>query len=40
MAVCTGQFSEPQTLSLPGEDAFMAPGGRVLHSSEYTILSS
>jgi cation diffusion facilitator CzcD-associated flavoprotein CzcO len=35
VAVCTGQFNEPQTLSLPGEDAFMAQGGRILHSSKY-----
>ena len=35
VAVCTGQFNEPQTLSLPGEDAFKAQGGRILHSSQY-----
>jgi dimethylaniline monooxygenase (N-oxide forming) len=35
VAVCTGQFNEPQTLSLPGEDAFKARGGRILHSSQY-----
>jgi cation diffusion facilitator CzcD-associated flavoprotein CzcO len=35
VAVCTGQFNEPQTLSLPGEDAFKAQGGLVLHSSKY-----
>src|SRR5882724_12067945 len=35
VAVCTGQFNEPQTISLPGEEAFKAQGGRVLHSSQY-----
>ena len=35
VAVCTGQFNEPQTLSLPGEEAFKAQGGRVMHSSQY-----
>src|SRR5213079_213183 len=35
VAVCTGQFNEPQTLSLPGEEAFAARGGRILHSSRY-----
>jgi cation diffusion facilitator CzcD-associated flavoprotein CzcO len=35
VAVCTGQFNEPQALSLPGEEAFKAQGGSVLHSSKY-----
>jgi len=35
VAICTGQFNEPQTLSLPGEDAFKTQGGRILHSSGY-----
>lgn len=35
VAVCTGQFNEPQTLSHPGEEAFKAQGGRILHSSQY-----
>ncbi|HLZ01856.1 MAG TPA: NAD(P)/FAD-dependent oxidoreductase [Bradyrhizobium sp.] len=35
VAICTGQFSEPQTLTLPGEDAFTAQGGQILHSSKY-----
>jgi dimethylaniline monooxygenase (N-oxide forming) len=35
VAVCTGQFNEPQTISLRGEEAFKAQGGRVLHSSQY-----
>jgi cation diffusion facilitator CzcD-associated flavoprotein CzcO len=32
--VATGQFSRPRTLHLPGEDAFLAAGGRVRHSSQ------
>jgi dimethylaniline monooxygenase (N-oxide forming) len=35
VAICTGQFNEPQTLSLPGEAEFTAKGGRILHSSNY-----
>src|SRR6266478_6584449 len=35
VAICTGQFSEPQTLSFPGEQAFKAQGGQILHSSNY-----
>ena len=35
VAVATGQFSRPRTLQLPGEDAFVAAGGVVRHSSEY-----
>jgi dimethylaniline monooxygenase (N-oxide forming) len=35
VAICTGQFSEPQSLNLPGEEAFKAQGGQVLHSSSY-----
>src|SRR5207245_4707884 len=31
----TGQFNEPQTLSHPGEVAFKAHGGQILHSSGY-----
>ncbi len=30
VAVCTGQFNEPQTLSLPGEDQFKAAGCFIL----------
>ena len=33
--VATEQFSRPWTLRLPGEGAFVAAGGRVLHSSQY-----
>jgi dimethylaniline monooxygenase (N-oxide forming) len=35
VAICTGQFSDPQTLNLPGEAAFKAQGGQILHSSSY-----
>lgn len=36
VAVCTGQFSDKNIISHPGQDAFVANGGRVIHSSEYT----
>src|ERR1700724_622858 len=36
VAVCTGQFNEPQVISHPGEDAFKAAGGRILHSAQHT----
>ena len=36
VAVCTGQFSNRRVVEHPGRDAFVAAGGRVLHSSEYT----
>ena len=39
VAICTGQFSEPKALSLPGEDAFKAQGGQILHSSSYNDAS-
>ena len=35
VAICTGQFNEPQTLSLPGEESFKAAGGEIMHSSKY-----
>ena len=35
VAACTGQFNEPQTLALAGEDGFKAQGGQILHSSQY-----
>jgi len=35
VAICTGQFSDPQGLRLPGEEAFKAEGGKILHSSNY-----
>src|ERR1700740_2019952 len=35
VAVCTGQFSDPNELNLSGVDAFTAQGGQILHSSRY-----
>jgi dimethylaniline monooxygenase (N-oxide forming) len=40
IAVCIGQFNEPQTISHPGEDTFKAAGGKILHSSQHTNPSS
>jgi dimethylaniline monooxygenase (N-oxide forming) len=36
VAVCTGQFNEPQTIDHPGANAFQAAGGRILHSAQHT----
>src|ERR1700737_2828155 len=36
VAICTGQFNERQTISLPGEEAFKAAGGQILHSAQHT----
>jgi dimethylaniline monooxygenase (N-oxide forming) len=36
VAICTGQFSDKNVISHPGQEAFEAAGGRVLHSSDYT----
>ena len=36
VAVCTGQFNERQTVSHPGEEAFKAAGGVILHSAQHT----
>ena len=36
VTVCTGQFSEKNIISHPGQDGFTQAGGEVLHSSEYT----
>ena len=36
VAVCTGQFSEKNILTFDGQDDFVAGGGQVMHSSEYT----
>ena len=36
VAVCTGQFSEKNIISHPRQDDFVARGGQVMHSSEYT----
>lgn len=35
VAVCTGQFSDKNIITHPGQDAFVAQGGRVIHSSEF-----
>ena len=40
VAICTGQFNERQTISHPGEEAFKAAGGKILHSAEHTDGSS
>ncbi len=36
VAICTGQFSEKNIISHPGQEEFIAQGGQVMHSSEYT----
>ena len=36
VAICTGQFNERRTISHPGEEAFRATGGVILHSAEHT----
>jgi cation diffusion facilitator CzcD-associated flavoprotein CzcO len=36
VAICTGQFSEKNIISHPGQEEFIAQGGRVIHSSDYT----
>ena len=36
VSVSTGQFSEKNIASHPGEEGFVAQGGQVLHSSDYT----
>ncbi len=36
VSVCTGQFSDKNIITHPGQDAFVAAGGDVMHSSEYT----
>ncbi len=36
VAICTGQFSEKNIITHPGQDNFVAAGGEVMHSSEYT----
>ena len=36
VSVCTGQFSDKNELTHPGQDAFIERGGQVLHSSDYT----
>lgn len=36
VSVCTGQFSDKNIITHPGQDDFVAQGGQVMHSSEYT----
>ncbi|MEP4198365.1 MAG: NAD(P)/FAD-dependent oxidoreductase [Aliishimia sp.] len=36
VSICTGQFSEKNILTHPGQDEFIAQGGAVMHSSQYT----
>ncbi|MEL6521311.1 MAG: NAD(P)/FAD-dependent oxidoreductase [Pseudomonadota bacterium] len=36
VAISTGQFSDKNLISHPGQDEFKAAGGEVMHSSEYT----
>lgn len=36
VSVCTGQFSEKNIISHPGQEGFVRLGGQVVHSSEYT----
>ncbi|MCV0351332.1 MAG: NAD(P)/FAD-dependent oxidoreductase [Nitratireductor sp.] len=36
VAICTGQFSEKNILTHPGQEKFEQAGGTVIHSSEYT----
>lgn len=36
VAICTGQFSDKNVLTHPGQSDFEASGGQVMHSSEYT----
>ena len=40
LAVCTGQFNQPQSISHPGEDAFKAAGGKILHSARFKTLQA
>jgi len=36
VVVCTGQFSDKNIITHPGQEDFVAGGGKVMHSSEYT----
>ncbi|MEP3427226.1 MAG: NAD(P)/FAD-dependent oxidoreductase [Roseibium sp.] len=36
VAVCTGQFSDKNIISHPGQDSFVSAGGEIMHSSDYT----
>src|SRR6201996_6563460 len=35
VAICTGQFNDPQEVNLSGADAFQVQGGQILHPSTY-----
>lgn len=39
VAICTGQFSDKNIITHPGQEKFIAEGGQVMHSSEYTDTS-
>jgi cation diffusion facilitator CzcD-associated flavoprotein CzcO len=39
VVVCNGTFSNPNMIQHPGYDAFLAAGGQVVHSSQYTDTS-
>ncbi|MBO6758590.1 MAG: NAD(P)/FAD-dependent oxidoreductase [Roseibium sp.] len=39
VAICTGQFSDKNVLTHPGQDDFVGAGGKVMHSSDYTVPS-
>lgn len=36
VSICTGQFSEKNIITHPGQEMFTLAGGEVMHSSEYT----
>lgn len=36
VSICSGQFSDKNIISHPGQDEFVEGGGQVIHSSEYT----
>lgn len=36
VVICTGQFSDKNIITHPGQDEFVAQGGQVMHSSDYT----
>lgn len=36
VSICTGQFSYKNIITHPGQEAFEAQGGQVIHSSDYT----
>ena len=36
VAVCNGTFSDPNDIQHPGREEFLAAGGQIMHSSQYT----